>query len=201
MKDIEIGSAEAGDVERMAGDPCDNVFSVLDKIKDVLGLDSDIPVSSLPSMVLVLQGRVSQSEAKYTEILKELKKIKDESDYICIETLTGYEKLAGVLTSALLQAAIGKGKSRHALEGEPFEAQKICEITRRVGLGYPLGQAVKKAYESTRLGNRGPAELLGAINYLAAAYLVMEEELSSVQHGRETGTDNKILSSNSQLAA
>lgn len=90
----------------------------------------------------------------------------------------GYKSLCQVLTSAIQQASGGKGRERHAKPGEPFEKQKICEITRRVGLGYPLGQAIKKAEESLRLGDRGPAEILGAINYLAAAYLVMDEEIS-----------------------
>lgn len=93
----------------------------------------------------------------------------------------GYEQLASVLADAIDQAASGKGSKRHAKDGEPFEQQKICEITRRVGLGYPLGPAVKKAQESLRLGKRGPAELLGAINYLAAAVIVMEEEQATAK--------------------
>jgi len=88
-----------------------------------------------------------------------------------------YASLWRVLSEAADQAAGGKGKERHAKDAEPFEDQKICEITRRVGIGYPLGQAIKKAVESTRLGDRGPDELLGAINYLAAAVIVMREEI------------------------
>lgn len=47
-----------------------------------------------------------------------------------------------------------------------------------MGLGYPLGQAVKKIYESQRLPTKQPAiaELLGAINYIAAAVIVLEEK-------------------------
>lgn len=92
----------------------------------------------------------------------------------------GYESLAAVLDGAMDQAAGGKGKERHAGTGEPFDRQKICEITRRVGLGYPLGQAIKKATESLRLGDRGPDELKGAINYLAAAHHVMVEMLEQL---------------------
>jgi hypothetical protein len=88
-----------------------------------------------------------------------------------------YNKLERVLTRAKGQASEGKGKQRHAKEGEPFEKQKICEITRRVGIGYPLGQAIKKVIESDRLSTEaGVAELLGAINYIAAAVIVMEEK-------------------------
>lgn len=89
-----------------------------------------------------------------------------------------YESLKEVLDDALRQASDGKGKERHAKKDEPFDKQKICEITRRVGLGYPIGQAIKKAEESLRLGTRGPDELLGAINYLAAAVICMREELA-----------------------
>lgn len=88
----------------------------------------------------------------------------------------GYEALAEVFQQALLQAATGKGVLRHAERGQPFEDQKICRITRTLGLGFPLGQAEKKIEESIRLGECGPGELLGAINYLAAAVLVMIEQ-------------------------
>lgn len=91
-----------------------------------------------------------------------------------------YKKLCDVLVAALDQAQSGKGRERHAA-GEPFEQQEICQNTRAVGYGYPLGQARKKARESLRLlEDRGPeaaiAECLGAINYLAAAVVVMQEK-------------------------
>lgn len=89
-----------------------------------------------------------------------------------------YQKLQDVLDKAYDQAAFGKGKERHAKAEGPFESQKICEITPRVGLGYPLGQAIKQAEESLNLERAaGIQELLGAINYLAAAVIVMEEGL------------------------
>jgi hypothetical protein len=87
----------------------------------------------------------------------------------------GYENLAAVLQKALDQAQTGKGHERHAND-KPFDRQPILEITRMVGLGYPLGQASKKAQEAARLpAGRAQAELLGAINYLAAAWLHLEE--------------------------
>ena len=92
-----------------------------------------------------------------------------------------YASLHRVLLAALNQAANGKGMERHAKDGEPFEQQKICEITRRVGLGYPLGQAIKKAEESIGLPiEAGIRENLGAINYLAAAVLIMEEQAAAI---------------------
>ena len=77
-----------------------------------------------------------------------------------------YFELERILKLALEQASEGKGSERHA-NGEDFEKQKICEISRRLGSNdYNLGQAVKKIYESKRLPKeRAIAELLGAINY------------------------------------
>ncbi len=92
-----------------------------------------------------------------------------------VEVKPGYEGLAAVLDDALEQAQSGKGKERHA-RGEVFEDQLICELGCQVGLGFLLGQAIKKAVESQRLpGKRGIAELHGAINYLAAAALLREQ--------------------------
>lgn len=90
--------------------------------------------------------------------------------------LGDYASLAAVLQEAYDQAARGKGKERHAEKAEAFEKQVICEVRRRVGPGYTKGQAVKKIYESDRLeGERGVAELLGAIVYLAAEIIVRRE--------------------------
>lgn len=91
----------------------------------------------------------------------------------------GYEALAATLQEALDQAQFGKGKERHA-NGQPFERQPIMEIGRMVGLGYPTGQAQKKIQEAVGMFNRDEpdravAELLGAINYLAAAILLIRE--------------------------
>lgn len=88
-----------------------------------------------------------------------------------------YKELSDILDAAYRQAAEGKGAERHA-NNKPFESQDICAITRNVGLGFPLGQAVKKINESCRVGGAGfmERELLGAINYIAAAIIVLREE-------------------------
>ena len=89
---------------------------------------------------------------------------------------TDYAPLRRVLELAYGQASGGKGRERHA-NGKPFNEQPIMEIARMVGIGYQLGQVMKKAQEASRLPNeRARAELLGAINYLAAAYLLLEEQ-------------------------
>ena len=93
-----------------------------------------------------------------------------------IEVPDGYETLGAVLQLAIDQAAKGKGADRHA-SGEPFDQQKICRISRAVGVGFALGQAEKKIEESQRLPpDAGLRELLGAINYTAAGYIVVSEK-------------------------
>ena len=91
-----------------------------------------------------------------------------------IEIPKGYETLGEALAAAVEQAAVGKGAGRHSYDGELFSDQLIFEIPRRLGAcgsGFLLGQAVKKIYESVRLEpERARAELLGAVNYLAAAW-------------------------------
>ena len=91
-----------------------------------------------------------------------------------IDIPEGYESLGLAFGAAVDQASRGKGRERHAEKGESFSSQLICEIPRRLGPGgecFCLGQAVKKIVESRRLPpERARAELLGAMNYLAAAW-------------------------------
>lgn len=87
-----------------------------------------------------------------------------------------YRKPREVLEEALKQASEGKGKERHASDGEYFEDQPICEIARRLG-GGDLFQAVKKIYESVRLPKEAAVrELLGAIIYIAAEVILRREK-------------------------
>lgn len=90
-----------------------------------------------------------------------------------------YRSLENVFMDALKQASEGKGKERHALPDEPFEKQQICEVARRLRGHTAAGvlfQAVKKIYESGRLPpDAGIKELHGAMNYIAAAIIVMDE--------------------------
>ena len=95
-------------------------------------------------------------------------------------TETMYAPLKRVLMTAYNHAAVGKGRERHANGGD-FLHQDIMAIARVHGIGFQTGQAEKKVRESHGMMNRGEfraarAELLGAINYLAAAYILMEEK-------------------------
>ena len=97
---------------------------------------------------------------------------------------TGYDSLFMVLCKALHQAQEGKGKERHA-NGKPFEKQPIMAITDLVGMGFQTGQAIKKTVEAHGMVNRNQfvaaeRELLGAINFLAAAVLRIEQMAGQV---------------------
>lgn len=81
--------------------------------------------------------------------------------------MDGYNSLKTVLDYAFLQATAGKGKARHASE-DKFTEQPVMWIEKHFK-SFQLGQAVKKIHESQRLPfNLAEAELLGAINYIAA---------------------------------
>ena len=92
--------------------------------------------------------------------------------------ISGYETLGSVLALALEQAQNGKGNERHQVGNTPFSKQPICELARLYGVGYNFGQSAKKAHETQQLTTlkAKQAELLGAINFLAAAYVVLSEQ-------------------------
>ena len=94
-----------------------------------------------------------------------------------IDIPEGYESLGLALGEAVAQASRGKGADRHAEKGEPFSDQLIMSIPKRLGEGgecFCLGQALKKICESRRLAPApARAELLGAINYVAAAWSLL----------------------------
>lgn len=122
---------------------------------------------------------VNKTTMSTAELLQELHARGLEGHYRP-KAAPGYEALFVTLLEAHDQAAIGKGRDRHA-KGQPFLKQPIMEIGRMVGPGYQTGQSMKKAQEAMgMLGRReygkAMAELLGAINYLAAAYLLIEEQ-------------------------
>lgn len=97
-----------------------------------------------------------------------------------------YAPLSTVLNAAYDQAAIGKGKDRHA-RGKAFLEQPIMEIGRMVGPGYATGQAMKKLQEAKAMADRGQFdaamhEILGAINYCAAAYILVDEAKTATSY-------------------
>lgn len=78
-----------------------------------------------------------------------------------------YSILEDVLNEAFLQASEGKGRERHG-HGATFGEQPIFWIEKHYS-SFQLGQAAKKMHESQFLPEeRAIAELLGAINFIAA---------------------------------
>lgn len=93
---------------------------------------------------------------------------------VAVQAPAGYESLVDILQRAVDQASKGKGADRHA-NGLPFHQQPMQRISDAVGVGFCIGQAMKKAEESLVLPPGADiAELLGAINYLAGAVLYHE---------------------------
>lgn len=98
------------------------------------------------------------------------------------EITNGERKVSEVINQALLRCFSGKGKERHNIEGTvDFMEQPLMEISRRTGIGGPLYQVHKKAYEAhdmVRKGDKDRArnELLDIIIYTAATVLLLDEQ-------------------------
>lgn len=92
-----------------------------------------------------------------------------------------YVELMLALYDALNQAQTGKGHTRHDfIKDASFAHQPIGMIQSLVGPGYPLGQAIKKAYEASRFMVKGEwdhakHEILGAIVCLASILVSHQE--------------------------
>ena len=93
--------------------------------------------------------------------------------------------LSAVFNDVLKQVTDGKGKERHGKTEDgrdlTFLDQPLMVITRYVGNGYPLGQAMKKLSEVPAiLSQKGKdaayREILGAIAYAASAALYLQEK-------------------------
>lgn len=108
-----------------------------------------------------------------------------------------YANLARVLVDALEQSSRGKGKERHATD-EPFEDQKICVMNRWLR-GSPVAgalfQATKKCFETAGFSDpdRAIHELRGAINYIAAAIILLEEIGSEMKREEKLPRYNPTL--------
>lgn len=96
-----------------------------------------------------------------------------------LASVPGYDSLAQVLDLAYTQAALGKGKERHA-NALPFEAQAIIAIGRLHGAGFNAGQVTKKLTEAQGMIARGEREaalreVYGAIVYAASLAILWQE--------------------------
>jgi hypothetical protein len=118
---------------------------------------------------------IKQEKEELRNKIKELKQTIDILKNTEININPNYKSLYNVFQEAYKQASEGKGKERHA-NNEHYEQQKICTLNLQIGSNHGLiYQACKKSIESTRMTpDRAKAEILGAINYLAAAIIVLE---------------------------
>ena len=90
----------------------------------------------------------------------------------------GYERLAAVLDEALQQAQDGKGRERHGFTAQTFEQQSIVALNELIGSIHGQAyQVAKKLIEATRLPpEHARRDLLGAINYAAAAVIQLDRQ-------------------------
>lgn len=110
-----------------------------------------------------------------------------------------YDELRRVLDDALEHASKFKGAERHDPTKARFEDQKIVQVAEWLQSTHgPIYQACKKSVESAGLPpDQARAELLGAINYLAAAVLVLDrqgasESADALAEGLEVYTWSKV---------
>lgn len=82
-----------------------------------------------------------------------------------------YTKLEEILHEAYEYASIGKGEQRHGHGGKAWTDQRHVRIAEAVGLGFPIGQAMKKLEEGFTMTEWAATrrEWLGAITYIASA--------------------------------
>lgn len=94
-------------------------------------------------------------------------------------TLNTHASLERVFALAVEQSKSGKGADRHG-NGEDLDNQPIFTLNRPLGTNHgALFQVLKKTTESAKLASTGRVEmakneLLGAMVYAAAAYLLLE---------------------------
>jgi len=92
-----------------------------------------------------------------------------------------YEALTNVLLGALRQAALGKGRARHA-NNLPFDRQPMQTESDAIGTDAGLiFQARKKIREGAAFNdfNHFEAEMFGAINYVAGAVIWRRRRVKS----------------------
>jgi len=115
--------------------------------------------------------------------------------------MESYDSLKSEFEQAVNQTAKGKGRSRHA-NGENFEDQKICVITRWLRFSPVAGalfQAAKKIFESSRLEPEAAIfELHGAMNYLGAACIELRRFAKEQSHVKTK--NDQVLSRDAALA-
>ena len=90
----------------------------------------------------------------------------------CLDDKVMAHPLQEAFDAVIAQVTTGKGQ-RHGGGEQPFFEQPWYTTTQQVGIGFPLGQAMKKLGESSSKPDveSFETELLGAIAYAAMAYI------------------------------
>lgn len=130
---------------------CEREYKLLDeKTKELREKNKEIPRITKRNHIDLLKPRV----------------VKDNPNY---------DALMNVLMEAFGQAAYGKGNDRHG--GLDFEDQDMISIMDEVGVGFGLGQAMKKLSEGNRLKKlEARKEWLGAIIYIAGTIVWLDRQ-------------------------
>lgn len=99
--------------------------------------------------------------------------------------------LQEVFSDAVAQAVSGKGEQKHGL-GKGFYDQQWVDVTKRHGLGFLTGQAVKKINEAVTIPSMEmwEREMLGALNYIAMAVIFKRIEN---EHATRPPNGGKII--------
>ena len=120
---------------------------------------------------------LAASDVEHLSIFKMTDKAVRGSDTPSVPSTINCDKLVDVFAKAYKQVAYGKGRERHAMENCSFEDQQIVMLgVWQNSIDGAVFQGIKKALEAKRLPkDRAQAELLGAINYLAAAYITLDK--------------------------
>jgi hypothetical protein len=121
----------------------------------------------------------ADDESEVAQAIQELPL--DDTRPVRLPVEIGYEGLAAILDEALAQAQSGKGKDRHARDGQRFEDQPIFAINQLLGSldgnAYQIVKKVTEAVGQIRKGNAagGRRDLLGAIVYAAATIALADQ--------------------------
>lgn len=100
----------------------------------------------------------------------------NETNFVDTALEKDYAELRQILDQAFDFAAKGKGAERHG-NGQPWKNQPHFHINKQVGIGFAIGQAIKKLREGNDMDetHRTRKEWLGAISYIASAIYAMDQ--------------------------
>ena len=156
------------------------------KAARLVRLSDDLETARTEATQKYEEGEAMKRKFMDLSFLRKTKKAPDPAEAILNDhegnENPDYGRLMEVLMDAYAQAANGKGTERHA-NGLNFEDQDMIQVMDRVGIGFGLGQAIKKIVEGQRMikGKKGAdakarMEFLGAAVYLAGSIIWLDKQ-------------------------